>query len=92
MADICHDRHCFLFIQAGVLFYKENTNFWPILSPFANFGYFVANLRTFWCTFYIACWFTKTDKYGVCMLDCVFTTFVTAIQWATHRHTVIGIK
>ena len=37
------------FFQAGVIFSKENANFWPILT---NFGYYVRNLHTFWCTFY----------------------------------------
>ena len=37
------------FFQTGVLFGIENAKFWPILT---NRGYFVANLRTFWCTFY----------------------------------------
>ena len=32
--------------QAGAPFCTENMKFWPIL---ANLGYFVANLRTFWC-------------------------------------------
>ena len=35
------------FFRAGVLFSIENAKFWPILT---NLGYFVANLRTFWCT------------------------------------------
>ena len=34
-------------MASGVLFSTENENFCHIL---ANFGYFVANLRTFWCT------------------------------------------
>ena len=32
------------FFKASVLFSIENAKIWPI---FANFGYFVANLRTF---------------------------------------------
>ena len=35
------------FFEACVLFSLENVKCWPIL---ALFGYFVANLRTFWCT------------------------------------------
>ena len=31
-----------------VLFSIENAKFWPV---FTNLGYFVANLRTFWCMF-----------------------------------------
>ena len=34
--------------QERALFCTENAGFWPIL---ANLGYFVANLRTLWCTF-----------------------------------------
>ena len=37
------------FFQAGVNLSIENAKFWPILT---NFGYFLANLRTFRCTFY----------------------------------------
>ena len=36
------------FFLAGVLFSIENAKFWPTS---ANLVYFVANLRTFWCTF-----------------------------------------
>ena len=37
------------FFQAGALFCTENAKFLPMQ---ANLGYFVANLRTFWCPFY----------------------------------------
>ena len=37
------------FFQAGVLFSIETATYLPIL---ASFGYFVANLRNVWCTFY----------------------------------------
>ena len=37
------------FFQASLLHSTEHTKFWPIL---VNFGYFVANLRTLWRTFY----------------------------------------
>ena len=37
------------FFRAGILFSIKNAKFWLIL---ANFGYFVANVRAFWCTFY----------------------------------------
>ena len=50
------------FFQAGALFCTENAKFGPIL---ANLGYFVANLRTFWCTF-TGRWCPKIDKYQVC--------------------------
>ena len=55
------------FVQAGVLFNMENTIFLPIL---ANFGYLVANLRTFGVLFqaYILWWCAKIDKYEVCIL------------------------
>ena len=36
-----------LFVQYGTSFSIENAKFWPVLTIF---GYFVANLRTFWCT------------------------------------------
>ena len=39
------------FFRARVLFSMENAKFWPILT---NLGYFIANLRTFRCTFYRA--------------------------------------
>ena len=38
-----------VFFQAGAPFITENGQFWVIL---AIFGYFVKNLRTFWCPFY----------------------------------------
>ena len=52
IADICHNHTTgggVLFFRADVLFSIENAKFWPILTIL---GYFVANLRTFWCTFY----------------------------------------
>ena len=36
------------FLEAGVPFSIKDAKFRPIL---ANFGYYVAILRTFWCTF-----------------------------------------
>ena len=38
-----------LFFQAGAPLIIENAKFWPVL---ATFGYFVTNLRTFWCPFH----------------------------------------
>ena len=38
-----------LFVQYGTSFSIENAKFWPVLTIF---GYFVANLCTFWCPFY----------------------------------------
>ena len=46
-ACIEHILHISIF-QAGALFCTETATFKPI---FANFGYFVANLSTFWCPF-----------------------------------------
>ena len=55
---------CVLF-QVSVLFkHREN-------KILAYFGYFVTNLRTFWCTFTglkMRC-FTKIDKYQECKED-----------------------
>ena len=55
------------FVQAGVLVNMENTICLPIL---ANFGYIVANLRTFGVLFqaYIMWSCTEIDKYEVCTL------------------------
>ena len=53
------------FCQESVLFSIEIAKFWHILALFSHPGYFVANLRTFWCSFtelvanmstYIAIW------------------------------------
>ena len=43
------------FFQVCAPFSIENTKFWPVL---AIFGFFVTNLRTFWCSFY------RPKKYG----------------------------
>ena len=45
--------------QDGVLFGIASVKLWPIS---AHFGYFVANLRTFWCTFYIG-WCVIITRY-----------------------------
>ena len=52
IADIIHNHTTGgnVLFRAGVLFSIENAYFWSILT---NLGYFVANLRTFWCTFYM---------------------------------------
>ena len=39
----------YFFFQAGAPLSIENAKFWPVL---ATFGYFVTNLRTFWCPFH----------------------------------------
>ena len=48
IADICHHRR-WCFFQVGVLFSIGIPKCWPLL---AHFGFFVANLRSLWRTFY----------------------------------------
>ena len=53
------------FFQVCAPFSIENTKFWPVL---AFFGFFVTNLRTFWCPLYRPkkVWqCPKNDKYEV---------------------------
>ena len=56
IADICHNHTTGsgVLFPACVLLSIENPTFLPILASFG--GYFVANLRTFWCTFYRHKW------------------------------------
>ena len=56
------------FFEASVFFSIENAIFCPTLQCIVgNFGYFVTNVRTFWCSFtrQNSSW-TEIDKYEVC--------------------------
>ena len=48
------------FVQAGELFSIRTSKFWSILVE-PNF--FVANLITFWCTFYRPTWYSGVSKW-----------------------------
>ena len=48
LADICHNWRWCTLLEPVPFFSTENAKFWPLL---ANLGYFVASLRTIWCTF-----------------------------------------